>query len=245
MFDAKKLLNDLLGSQVPGAGGTLRDRAGQLTQMAKDNPGKTAALAGLLVGTKTGRSIGTTAVQLGGMAAIAGLAYKAFQQYQSSRQTDQTGQQVEPATASTQPGEPLLLPAPEQSPFHPSQIPGGEDSFALLLIRGMIAAARADGTVDAQEREQILGRVKDTNASADAIQFLDAELSKPVDIDGLVAGATSEEQKIELYTASLLAIDADTRSERLYLDLLADRLNLPEALASEIQATVEKIKVAA
>lgn len=38
MFDAKKLLDQFLGSQVPGAGGTVRGRADQVTKVAKDNP---------------------------------------------------------------------------------------------------------------------------------------------------------------------------------------------------------------
>ena len=36
--------------QVPGAGGTVRDRAGQLGQMAKDNPLATGAIAAVLLG---------------------------------------------------------------------------------------------------------------------------------------------------------------------------------------------------
>ena len=45
MFDPKKLLNDLLGSGVPGTGSTVRDGAGKAVQMAKDNPLAAGALA--------------------------------------------------------------------------------------------------------------------------------------------------------------------------------------------------------
>jgi len=44
MFDPKSLLNDLLGSQIPGSGTTVRDAAGKATQMAKDNPLAAGAL---------------------------------------------------------------------------------------------------------------------------------------------------------------------------------------------------------
>ena len=77
MFDAKKLLDQFLGSQVPGAGGSVRDRAGQLGQMAKDNPLATGAIAAVLLGTSTGRQLGGSALKLGGLAAIAGLGYQA------------------------------------------------------------------------------------------------------------------------------------------------------------------------
>ena len=57
MFDPKKLLNDLLGSQVPGTGGSVRDGAGKAVQMAKDNPLAAGALVAVLLGTKSGRSV--------------------------------------------------------------------------------------------------------------------------------------------------------------------------------------------
>ena len=44
MFDPKKLLDDLLGSKIPGTESTVRDKAGQATQLAKDNPLATGAL---------------------------------------------------------------------------------------------------------------------------------------------------------------------------------------------------------
>ena len=65
MFDAKKLLDQFLGSQVPGAGGTVRDRAGQVTQLAKDNPLATVAIAGVLLGTDGGRKVAGSALKLG------------------------------------------------------------------------------------------------------------------------------------------------------------------------------------
>jgi len=48
---------------------------------------------------------------------------------------------------------------------------------------------------------------------------------------------------VEIYTASRLAIEADTRAERGYLDLLAGRLGLPDALVDHIESTVVAAKV--
>jgi len=83
MLDPKALLNDLLSSRLPGTEGTVRDKAGQAAQMARDNPLAAGALAGLLLGTGTGRKITGSALKVGGLAAIAGLAYKAYQNYSS------------------------------------------------------------------------------------------------------------------------------------------------------------------
>src|SRR5690606_6468711 len=70
MFDPKKLLDDLLGSQIPGTTGTVRDKAGQAVQMAKDNPLAAGAIAAVLLGTQPGRKVSGAAVKLGGLAAI-------------------------------------------------------------------------------------------------------------------------------------------------------------------------------
>ena len=64
------------------------------------------------------------------------------------------------------------------------------------------------------------------------------EITDPADIDDIVRAAKTEQQKIEIYTASRLAIDPDTRAERGYLDHLAGRLGLPDALVDHIEATV-------
>ncbi|RVP11349.1 DUF533 domain-containing protein, partial [Sinorhizobium meliloti] len=86
MFDAKKLLDQFLGSQVPGAGGTVRGRADQVTKVAKDNPLASGAIAAVLLGTKSGRKLAGNAAVLGGLAAIAGLGYQAYKNYQSGKE---------------------------------------------------------------------------------------------------------------------------------------------------------------
>ena len=86
MFDARKLLDDLLGSNVPGTEKTVRQTAGDAVQLARDNPIATGAIAAVLLGTGAGRAVTGTALRVGGLAAIAGLAYKAYQNYQSGQQ---------------------------------------------------------------------------------------------------------------------------------------------------------------
>ena len=121
--------------------------------------------------------------------------------------------------------------------------PQGEDEFTLTLVRAMISAAKADGHVDDAEREKIAGKLKLAGVGSDAEKFLLAELESPLDLDTLVAGAKTDEQRLELYTASRLTIDPDTRAERGYLDLLAGRLGLPDALVDHVEATVSAAKV--
>jgi len=237
MFDAKKLLDQFLGSQVPGAGGSVRDRAGQLGQMAKDNPLASGAIAAVLLGTSTGRQLGGSALKLGGLAAIAGLGYQAYKNWQA-------GQQLQPTDASTAAtSEQQLLPPPAGTGFNVEDETNSAD-FAVMLVRAMIAAGRADGHIDDAEREAILGKVKLAGLGADAEAFLQHELANPVDLDAIIAAAASESQKVELYTASRIAIEPDGRAERGYLDMLAGRLGLADGLVDHIEATVASAKVA-
>lgn len=228
MLDPKALLNDLLSSRLPGTEGTVRDKAGQAAQMARDNPLAAGALAGLLLGTGTGRKITGSALKVGGLAAIAGLAYKAYQNYSSGTQPE-----AAPADDQTE-----LLPPPEDSPFATSHAPQGETEFALIVTRAMVAAIRADGQVDEAERARIADRLGQSGLGTEAESFLLAELEKPIDLDTIVEAAQTDAQKVEIYTASRLAIEPDTRAERGYLDLLAGRLKLPDALVDHIEATI-------
>ncbi|PDT02969.1 protein YebE [Rhizobium chutanense] len=235
MFDAKKLLDQFLGSQVPGLGGSVRDRAGEAVQTAKNNPLATGAIAAALLGTKTGRGIAGNALAIGGLAAIAGLGYQAYKNYQAGQA---------PAAPSDAPSanNPVLLPPPAESGFGPAS-PAGSNEFVLVLISAMIAAAKADGHIDDAERALIMDKIKAADVSGEAAAFIERELASPTDIDALVAAATTEEQRVELYTASRLTIEPDSRAERGYLDLLAGRLGLADQLVDHIEATVSSAKV--
>jgi uncharacterized membrane protein YebE (DUF533 family) len=113
-----------------------------------------------------------------------------------------------------------------------------------VLVRAMIAAARADGHIDDEERSRIANKLALAGLDPEERDFLARELEAPVDLDAIIAAAQTEAQKVELYTASRLAIEPETRAERGYLDLLAGRLQLPYALVDHIEATVTQAKVA-
>lgn len=231
MFDPKKLLTDLLDSRMPGTDGTVRDKARQAGELARHNPIATGAIAAILLSTSTGRSITGSALKLGGLAAVAGLAYKAFQNYQDGKSPEQSRTEAS--------GEQEILPPPADTAFDTASAPQGEDEFALALVRAMIAAARADGHIDDEEREQIAERLAMAGLGHDAAQFIDRELAAPLDLDAIVAAAETDAQKVELYTASRLTIRPDSRAERGYLDMLAGRLGLPDALIDHVEATIE------
>ncbi|NKJ03247.1 uncharacterized membrane protein YebE (DUF533 family) [Rhizobium sp. SG741] len=213
----------------------MKDKATQAINLARDNPMATSAIAGVLLGTKTGRQVAGNALALGGLAAIAGLGYQAYKNYRD-------GNQPQPAPQSVPQAEPQFLPPPSNSGFSTAPAVASND-FALSLVRAMIAAARADGHIDDAERQRILGKVQEAGVGSEAEAFFQRELANPVDLDAIVASAQTEEQRVQVYTASRLAIEPDSRAERGYLDLLAGRLGLADALVDHIEATVAGAKV--
>lgn len=171
----------------------------------------------LLSGGKPGKLLGN-AVKVGAMAAVGGLAYKAWQNYQQG----QSGA-AQPPTA-----EEAFIPAPESA---------GHEELGKTLVRAMIAAAKADGRIDAAEKDTIFERLKTMPLSAEEKAWVFDELSTPLDINTVVARADTPEHAAEIYAASLVAISADTAAEQAYLEALAIKLKLDPALVAEIHRT--------
>ncbi len=114
------------------------------------------------------------------------------------------------------------------------------DEASLAILRAMIAAAKADGHIDAAEQKAIFAKLDELQLDTAAKAFVIDELRKPLDIDAVVAAATSPALAIEVYTASALAIDPDHPDEQAYLAKLAERLKLDLGLKAAIEAEARK-----
>ena len=84
------------------------------------------------------------------------------------------------------------------------------DQRALLMVRAMINAAKADGEIDRQEIERISAKLGDAASDQEARAFLVQEMQQPSDIDGITRQVSSPELAVQVYAASLLAIEVDT-----------------------------------
>ncbi|MBN9513328.1 MAG: tellurite resistance TerB family protein [Alphaproteobacteria bacterium] len=234
MFDAKRLLDQFMGGQG-GQGGQGGSSGGGDFLRGAGGGALAGGLAAILLGTKTGRKLGGEALKLGGMAAVGALAYKAYRDWQA-------GKQPAPAAPQQQPQQPQqapvpMLPAPSGTPFNPST-PSEQQTLARHLLRAMIAAAKADGHVDAQEQARIFAEMDKLPLAADDKAFVMDELRAKLDIDAVASAASTPEEAAEIYTASLLAIDVDNAAERGYLGMLAARLKLDDALVAHLQQSV-------
>jgi len=178
--------------------------------------GAAGLAAGMLFsGGKPGKLLGN-AVTVGAMAAVGGLAYKAWQNHQ----------QNQAGSAAPAPAEEAFIPAPHDT--------NGQEELGKTLVRAMISAAKADGRIDAEEKDAIFTKLKTMPLSAEEKAWVFDELSSPLDINAVVARADTPEHAAEIYAASLVAISADTPAEQAYLEALAVKLRLDPALVTEI-----------
>lgn len=253
MFDASKLINELLGANgASQAGSAMQKGKDYLSQNAGGIAGGTLAggLAGMMMGSKKGRKMASKAATYGGLALVAGLAYKAYNDYQSGKDKVIDGSPAPAAPAGSAPVQDRPSGAVPQIASIPAAPAGSgfdiaesaqEDSangFGAVLVSAMIAAAKSDGQIDAEEHQAIFGKIGELDLSSDEKAFLFDQMNKPMDIDGLVNASQSPEQAMEIYIASVMAIEVDTPSEQAYLTMLAARLGLEPALTSQIHQTL-------
>src|SRR5499427_5358890 len=209
MFDAKSLLDTILGGQTAqqataaaqSAGSALAgvaaqaeerlkgtavgDAVTQAKNLAEQNPTAAVAAAGslavLLLGTSTGRSVAAGAVKLGGLAALGGVAYKAFSNWQQSK----------PLLEGVPGLEQLTAPAPTGSGFHADD---HSDDTAQLVVRAMVATAAADGTVDPAQRAALLAQMQRAGLGSDERAFLDQAIAQPATIAEIASAVAGKSE---------------------------------------------------
>jgi uncharacterized membrane protein YebE (DUF533 family) len=208
-------LTGLLGGKG-GIGGMLTEVFGEAGRSVGDTRnlaiGGLGALAGSLLGGG-GKAV-KGAVGGGALAVLGSMAYSALKK------------------AQQQPQELPLAVREPQSPQENQQL----EEEARLVLKAMIAAAKADGQIDQTEIQRILGKLEESGIGSEARDFVLAEMGKPLDMGWLTAAAKGNPQLgAELYAASILAIDVDTPAERQYLQNLAQGLGLGSDVTAHLE----------
>ena len=117
--------------------------------------------------------------------------------------------------------------------------------YQLTLIKAMIAAARADGHIDATEQQRIFDTINKMELSTELKALLFDLLSEPIKVSEIAMGAVNLEQKTEIYLVSCMIIDPDHPAERAHLVELAEVLNLPEGLVEQLHTQAQRTLAAA
>ncbi len=228
MFDVERLLGQMLSKGVgKSLGGGI---SGLGNAMGSVNGG-------------IGAGIGKGALGLGAL----GVAWAAFEHFsgQSKANADPAAMPPPmpggavampppmPGAAATPPPPPAMAtPVTENLPVVSD---AQREQDATHLIRAMIAAANADGKIDADERSKILERAMTAGISPATQQFLLAELQKPALLQ-LIIDQTPAHLKIDTYGATLMAMEIDTDAEHSYARQLAAGLGLSVEQCQEIRA---------
>lgn len=203
-------------------------RAGQGSRAREGNSGLPwqnglGGLGGLLGGLLGGRGGGSTGGlpqgrSTGGtnFAALASLGMMAFQAYQSWQRSQAA--------------------APQQALRIVDQLAGPEaEDHSHAILRALIAAAKADGRIDPQEEQLIYAEIKRHTSDPQLQQWLDDEVSKPLDVAEVAQSAHDPAMAAEMYLASVMLVDDQQDAERAYLDELAGALQIDPALQVHLE----------
>lgn len=204
-------LGDMLGQLTGGAGGSAATGGGGLGGMLGQLTGggggaqSTGGLGGML-GQLTGGGGAAAAGGLGGLGALlGGLA---------GARGGEAGSGLE-----------ALL-----NQDNPADEPDEED-VAKLMLRAMTQAARADGDLDAAEKEKLVAVMSDSDPST--VEVLQDILSAPVSAAQL-ASDTPKGLETQVYTMSVNSITPDNQAEAKYLHELASGLGIQPQTANTI-----------
>jgi uncharacterized membrane protein YebE (DUF533 family) len=203
------------GGGIAGMFGDVLNRAGQAVG-GKQNLaiGGLGALAGALLGGR--RSLGG-AIGGGAMALLGVMAFKALQ---GNRQN-----------AANAPAE---IPAPQNQT---DQLKMEQD--AEIVLKAMVNAAKSDGQVDAKEIQRIIDKLKEAGATPQEQQYVLDMMNTPMETEFLINAAKGrQELAVQIYAASLMAIEVDTLEEKAYLESLASGLGLSSDVIRNIEQMV-------
>ncbi|MFK8020749.1 MAG: tellurite resistance TerB family protein [Pseudomonadales bacterium] len=205
---------------------------------AVSSSGLSAGLAGGAAGglltaaitTKGGKKMAKNALQLGGIAAIGGLAWNAYKSYQANNalppSVNQDSQAQQPA---------FLSAGLTMTDFSDALDNKAHPSGGLLIVQTMISAAMADNHIDTGESRRIFSEIDRLELSNDEKAVLIDEMNEPKSIHFLCKQVQNPQTAIEVYTAAYVAIDESRPEGAQYLADIASQLELPEALIESVR----------
>ena len=175
----------------------------------------TGAAGGALVSAFTNKKSAKKLLKGAGLVAVGGMAWQAYQSYRNNNAAPK-----EAAAITQQEFDAVVAPQ--------------ESSTAPLILQAMIAAAHADAHLTAEEQQRIWQQALDQGLPADQLDTLQQQMQTPPSMQQLIAACPDMATKIEVYTASLLALDEHCAAGSAYLQTLADALALPAPLVDTL-----------
>ncbi|MDU6432170.1 MAG: DUF533 domain-containing protein [Pantoea sp.] len=182
-------------------------------------PGALGGLAGLLIASKKSRKLlteyGGKALIIGGGAAAGAVLWNKYKQ--RVRDTHQ-----------------------HEAGFGELQTPA--DQRAERLVTALVFAAKSDGHIDDRERAAIERTIHESGYGQAAEALIQQAINRPLDPAWLAADVKNEDEALELYFLSCVAIDIDHFMERSYLTALGDALKIPQDVRDGIEKDLQTKK---
>ena len=237
-MDTKSFLDELLktGKEYANKG---REIAEEKLKMPKDGEeGYDATVDGmkkgamavgvlaLLLGTGAGRRVTGSALKIGSLAAIGGIGWKAYQNWVA--QKTEVNQEVKDMASNAK-----TIPINELGEAEANE-------RSEILLKAMIAAAKADGHINKKEVAAIDEQIAKLGLTGDVADLMQKEIAKPLDVKEIAALAENSAIAAEIYLVSAVVTDKENSMEREYLDTLARTMELPDSLVEQLQKVKEE-----
>ena len=227
------ILNILNSASLGGALQTLTREAQKISSSAgKNAPGGVGGLLGAgVLGALLGKNASSDLVKNAALVGAGAVAWNFYQKWSQARAEKAAPAQSAPAQCDPWGHRPSADQWQSQPPMV-MQL----DPTAMLVMRAMIFAARADGSVDALEQQRIDTILQNMLQGQDVRAQLDAMENEMLDPRKIASSVQSPEQGEDIYRLSCVVIDIDHFMERSYLDALGDALGISPARRTELEA---------
>ncbi len=243
-MDMQSFLDDLLktGREYAEKGQKMAEEKlnisedGDKRDATLDGMKKGALAAGalaLLLGTGAGRKLTGSALKIGSLAAVGGIAYKTWQNWQE--------EQRQKANDASETKEDRAKDLHQEFQQEPKALPvdkldGKEaEERSQILVKAMIAAAKSDGKMNKDETENINTQIKKLGLGTDIEDVLKAGMVTPLSAKSVAKMADDKEIAAEIYIVSMLVTNIENNQEKSYMGALAKALALPDDVVQKLE----------
>lgn len=240
-MNTKSFLDELLktGKDLASKGQTMAEEQLKMPAEGAERDAKmdglkkgamAAGVLALLLGTKGGRRLSGSALKIGSLAAIGGLGYKAYQNWVADKNaTEQEYKEIAQDIGKDNASNGTLI--------NFDKLDDKEtENRSQVLLKAMIAAAKADGHVNSKEVITIEEQITKLGLGDDTASLIQKEIAKPLDVKEVAALANDQAMAAEIYLVSAVICNRENTMEREYLENLATEMGLPDALVAQLQA---------
>ncbi|MEE9304177.1 MAG: tellurite resistance TerB family protein [Thiotrichaceae bacterium] len=186
----------------------------------------------LLLGTGAGRKLTGTALKIGSLAAVGGIAYKTWQNWQE----EQTKAAKDAKTHKEEKQSEILAKIEPPKALSVDRLEGeAAEERSQILVKAMIAAAKSDGKMNKEETAGINQQIKKLGLGTDIEDVLKAGMVTPLSAKSVAKMADDKEIAAEIYIVSMLVTDTENNQEKSYMNSLAEALELPKKVVENLE----------